>query len=106
MARALLVRLASAVGLLSLSFFLAGLIPFLSAGPSSGTSFVAHTPVTSVNHAFKGDRLPLPSDINAAFTKNEPQRPQTSKGVPDGCDRAFSPITNPQLAHVYGRCTT
>jgi hypothetical protein len=106
MARALFVRLASAVGLLSLSFFLVGLIPFLSAGPSSGAGFVGHAPATSVNHAFKGDRLPLPSDTNSALTKNEPERRQMSKDVPDGCDRAFSPITNPQLAYVYGRCTT
>jgi hypothetical protein len=106
MARALFVRLASAVGLLSLSFFLVGLIPFLSAGPSSGTGYVAHAPATSVNHAFKGDRLPLLSSNNSTFTKSEPQRPPRSKDVPDGCDRAFSPITNPQLAHVFGRCTT
>ncbi len=106
MARALFVRLASAAGLLSLSFFLVGLIPFLSAGPSSGTGYLAHTPATSVNHVFKGDRLPLLSNNNSAFTKNEPQRPQTSKNVPDGCDRSFSPITNPQLAYVFGRCTT
>jgi hypothetical protein len=106
MARALFVRIASAVGLLSLSFFLLGLIPFLSVGPSSGAGFVAHTPATSVNHVFKGDRLPLPSDTNSALTKSEPPRRQISKDVPDGCDRSFSPITNPQLAHVYGRCTT
>lgn len=106
MARALFVRLASAVGLLALSFFLVSLIPFLSAGPSSGTGYVAYPPATSVNHAFKGDRLPLLSTNNSTFTKSEPQQPQTSRDVPDGCDRAFSPITNPQLAYVYGRCTT
>jgi hypothetical protein len=106
MARALFVRIASAVGLLSLSFFLVGLIPFVSAGPSSGTSFVTHTPATSVNHAFKGDRLPLLSSNNSTFSKSEPQRRQISRDVPDGCDRSFSPITNPQLAYVYGRCTT
>ena len=104
MARALFVRLASAVGLLSLSFFLVGLIPFLSAGPSSGAGYVTHTPAVSVDHSFKGDRLP--SNVNSALTKSEPQRRQMSKDVPDGCDRSFSPITNPQLAHVFGRCTT
>jgi hypothetical protein len=106
MARALFVRLASAVGLLSLSFVFVGLIPFLSAGPSNGAGFVAHAPATSVNHSFKGDRLPLQSNNNSTFTKSEPQRARTSKDVPDGCDRSFSPITNPQLAHVFGRCTT
>ena len=106
MARALFIRLASAVGLLSLSFVLVGLIPFLSAGPSIGAGYVTHAPAASVNHEFKGDRLPLPSEANSALSKNEPQRARTSKDVPDGCDRAFSPITNPQLAYVYGRCTT
>jgi hypothetical protein len=106
MARALFVRIASALGLLSLSFFFVGLIPFLSVGPSSGAGFVTHAPAISVNHAFKGDRLPPLSNNNSAFSKSEPQRPQISRDVPDGCDRSFSPITNPQLAHVYGRCTT
>jgi hypothetical protein len=106
MARAWFVRMASAAGLLALSFLLVGLIPFLSAGPSSGAGYVTRTPAISVNHEFKGDRLPMPSDINSALTKNEPQRRRSSKGVPDGCDRSFSPITAPQLAYVYGRCTT
>jgi hypothetical protein len=104
-----LVRMAGAVGLISLSLFLVGLIPFLSAGPSIGAGFVAKAPGASVNREFKGDRLPLPSDINSAVSTNEPQRSpslQESKDIPDGCDRSFSPITAPQLAHVYGRCTT
>jgi hypothetical protein len=102
MARALFVRMASAAGLLALSFVLVGLVPLLSAGPSIGASYVAGT----VNHEFKGDRLPLPSELNSALTKSEPQRRRDSKEVPDGCDRSFSPITAPQLAYVYGRCTT
>lgn len=106
MARTLSVRLASAAGLLTLSFFLVGLFPFFSLGPSVGASFVARTPVTAVNRELKGDRLPLPSEINSAFSKSEPPRQRDSKEVPDGCDRSFSPITAPQLAYVYGRCTT
>jgi hypothetical protein len=116
MAKALFVRMfirmASAVGLVSLSLFFVGLIPFLSAGPSAGAGFAVRAPATSVNREFKGDRLPLPSDINSAFSKNEPQHSrgskpiQGSKEIPDGCDRSFSPITAPQLAHVFGRCTT
>lgn len=106
MARALSVRLASAAGLLVLSFLLVGLFPFFSLGPSIGAGFVANRPVTSVNREFKGDRLPLPSQINSAFSKSEPPRQRDTKEVPDGCDRSFSPITAPQLAYVYGRCTT
>jgi hypothetical protein len=104
MVRALFVRMASAAGLLALSFTLVGLIPLLSAGPSIGAGYVARTPAGTVNREFKGDRLP--GEINSALTKNEPQRRQDSKEVPDGCDRSFSPITAPQLAYVYGRCTT
>jgi hypothetical protein len=116
MAKALFVRsvlrMASAVGLVSLSLFFVGLIPFLSAGPSAGAGFVVKAPASSVEREFKGDRLPLPSDGNSAFSKSEPQRSQGpkaiegSKAIPDGCDPSFSPITTPQLAHVYGRCTT
>jgi hypothetical protein len=106
MARAFFVRMASAAGLLALSFLLVGLIPFLSAGPSVGAGYIARTPAALVNREFKADRLPLPSQINSAFSKNEPQRARDAKEVPDGCDRSFSPITAPQLAYVYGRCTT
>jgi hypothetical protein len=116
MAKALFVRtfirMASAIGLISLSLFFVGLIPFLSAGPSAGASFAVRAPATSVNREFKSDRLPLPSDTNSAFSKSEPQRSQSSKPVqglkeiPDGCDPSFSPITTPQLANVFGRCTT
>jgi hypothetical protein len=105
MARALFVRLAGAAGLLALSFLLVGVIPFLGAGPSVGAGFFTRTPAAAVNRAFKGDRLPMPSEINSALTKSEPQRSQISKHVPDGCDRSFSPISAPQLANVYGRCT-
>ena len=107
MAKVLFVRMATAVGLFSLSLFFVGLIPLaLSAGPSVGAGFVARTPAPSVNREFKGDRLPLPSEINSAVSKNVSQRPQGSREIPDGCDRSFSPITAPQLANVYGRCTT
>jgi hypothetical protein len=109
------VRMASAIGLVALSLFFVGLIPFLpilSAGPSAGAGFTVRAPATSVNHEFKSDRLPLPSDANSAFSKNVPQHSQSSKPIqglkeiPDGCDPSFSPITTPQLAHVFGRCTT
>jgi hypothetical protein len=104
MARAFFLRMASAAGLLALSFLLVGLIPFLSAAPSIGAGYIAKT--LSVNREFKGDRLPMPSDVDSALSKSEPRRQQNSKAIPDGCDRSFSPITAPQLAYVYGRCTT
>jgi hypothetical protein len=111
MAKALFVRMASAVGLVALSLIFLGLVPLLNADPSAGASLVNRSlvnraPAASVNREFKGDRLPLPSDTNSAFSKNEPQRSQAPKEIPDGCDPSFSPITAPQLAYVYGRCTT
>ena len=105
MARAFFLRMASAAGLLVLSFFLVGLIPFLSAAPSAGAAFLTRTTAT-VDRTFKSDRLPMPSKINSALTKNEPQRSHGAKKIPDGCDRSFSPISSPRLAYVYGRCTT
>ena len=102
MAKALVVRMASAVGLVSLSLFFVGLIPFLSADPSAGAGLIVGTPAMSVNRAFKGDRLPLPSETNSALSNNEPQSSQNPKEIPDGCDPSFSPITAPQLAYVYG----
>ncbi len=113
MARALFVRIfirmASAIGLFSLSLLFVGLIAFVNPGPSAGAGVAAKPPANSVNREFKSDRLPLPSDGNSAFSKNEAQPSQSSQGskeIPDGCDRSFSPITAPQLAYVYGRCTT
>jgi hypothetical protein len=109
MAKALFLRMASAVGLISLSLLFVGFLPFLpllSVGPSAGAGFAAKAPAASVNREFKSDRLPLPSDMNSAFSKSEPPRSQGSKEIPDGCDPSFSPITTPQLAQVYGRCTT
>jgi hypothetical protein len=104
--RAWLVRVASAVGLIALALAFVGLVPFLSAAPSAGAGFPVSLPATSVNHEFKGDRLPLPADTNSAMTKNDAQRLQDTKRIPDGCDPAFSPITTPRLSNVYGRCTT
>jgi hypothetical protein len=108
--RSLLLRTASVAGIIALSLFFVGLIPFLSAGPSVGAGFPARLPATTVNHEFKGDRLPLFSDGNSVVSKNASKnaasRLQDAKPIPDGCDPAFSPITTPRLANVYGRCTT
>jgi hypothetical protein len=104
--RSLLLRTSSAVGLLALSLGFVGLIPFLSVGPSIGAGFPARVPATTVNHEFKGDRLPLFSDGSSTISKNDAPRRQDAKQIPDGCDPSFSPITTPRLSNVYGRCTT
>ena len=62
----------------------------------------------TVNRALKGDRLQL---LAPTFRLNEAGSPgvaaqrQPPKKIPLGCDRAFSPISSPKLANVFGRCT-
>lgn len=102
MAKQLFVRITGALGATSLALFFVSLIPFLAAGPTAGAGFNAGPPAFTVNWEFKGDRLPLPSQINSAVSRNMP----TLKAIPVGCDAAFSPISAPRLAYVYGRCVT
>jgi hypothetical protein len=59
------------------------------------------TPPVSVDRTLKGDRLPL----SAPADKTEMPLPGPSRiKIPIGCDRAFSPISSPRLANVFGRC--
>lgn len=106
MTRLVFVRIAGAAGMIALGFFFVGLIPFLSADPSAGARPLARTPAVEVNRAFKGDRLPLPSEINSALSRNDPrtQRARAPEEIPVGCDPAFSPVASPRLATYYGRC--
>jgi hypothetical protein len=103
MAKLLFARIAGVLGLTSLAVFFVGLIPFLSADPSAGAGLAAK-PAYSVNRDLKGDRLPLPSEINSAVSRNESRSP--AREIPVGCDPSFSPVSAPQLAYIYGRCTT
>ena len=108
MARVLLVRIASALGITSLAFLFVGLIPFLSADPTAGAGLAVKAPTFSVNREFKGDRLPLSSPINSTVSRgySRSERSQTPREIPVGCDAAFSPISAPHLAYIYGRCAT
>ncbi len=53
----------------------------------------------SVNHANKGDRLPL-------ALKRTPSSPTVStlSRPPVGCESAFSRAAEPARAHIFGRC--
>jgi hypothetical protein len=108
MAKQLLIRMTGALGLVSLAVVIVGLIPFLGADASSGAALMSRTPTFSVNREFKGDRLPMPSNVNTALLRDafRSQRSRAPEAIPDGCDPAFSPISAPRLAYVYGRCTT
>jgi hypothetical protein len=109
MTKLLIVRCAGVLGATALALIFVGLIPFLSVDPAAHAGFGARTPAVLVNRAFKGDRLPLPSEANRAVSRGDSDRQQhvqKPKDVPDGCDTAFSPISSPRLAYFYGRCTT
>jgi hypothetical protein len=107
MATLLFVRITGALGVTSLALFFIGLIPFLGAVPSAGAG--PETPGFTVNREFKGDRLPLVSDINAAISRGElrsARHSQAREEMPIGCEPAFSPVSSPRLAYYYGRCAT
>ena len=107
MARLLFARMAAALGMTSLAVLFVGLIPFFSIEPTAGAGLAPRTPALLVNRAFKSDRLPLPAEINSAVSRGETKRPpRPHPEIPVGCDAAFSPISAPQLAFVYGRCLT
>ena len=103
MVRLFSLRIVGAVALCSAAFILAGAAPYLHAAPAvPGLS--DPEPSTMVNHFRKGDRLPL---FHAHAVRQEERTPSgspTQGKVPFGCDSAFSPVTSPELATVYGRC--
>ena len=99
-------RVVGAAGALSLAFFLGSLVQFFNAEPVAGAIYTGGTPGFTVNHFRKGDRLPL---LDTRALPPGPQMPdgleiQSQGKVPLGCDPAFSPVTSPALANLYGRC--
>jgi hypothetical protein len=60
-----------------------------------------------VDRTHKGDRLPVAKPANQADEFAAPPSPTRTlplRKIPAGCDPAFSPISAPQLAHVFRRC--
>ena len=103
----LLMRITSALGLTALALFFLGFLPLLG-DPSAGAGVAAkRTPLFSVNREFKGDRLPI-SNVSPAVSRSGSRVQQSEKPdkIPVGCEASFSPISAPQLAHIYGRCMT
>jgi len=100
----------------TLAFFLGSFEPFLRAAPIGGAVVNDRTPAVSVNHYRKGDRLPILSNSDTS-TRTGAKGPiwwdlrgqgssQMHREVPIGCDPAFSPVSSPSLAMVFGRCLT
>lgn len=100
-------RLASAVGVLSLFLYTAALIVFPSL-PTTGAGLSAGQDRITVDRTHKGDRLPLVKPANGAEGLEapplSPARPRSQGRIPTGCDPAFSPISAPQLGHIFRRC--
>jgi hypothetical protein len=109
-------RVAVAFALVSLAFFFASLDPFLHAAPIGGLAVNDRTPAVSVNRDRKGDRLPVLNNSDRSnrtgangaiwWDLRGQGNSQTRTQVPIGCDPAFSPVTSPSLAMVFGRCMT
>ena len=105
-------RIVGAFVILALGVFLISLDPLLGAVPSFGPGATERTPPVSVNRFQKGDRLPLvhPGVSNSRTNPGAgrqlpmPDGLQTQERAPLGCDPAFSPVSSPAPAVVYGRC--
>jgi hypothetical protein len=91
-------RLAGAAGMIAVALLIAALVTLPAATPT-GAGYSPSAPTMFVNRALKGDRLPISADPIHA-----PGRTLAPKRMPFGCDAAFSPIAEPRLAHVLGRC--
>jgi len=105
------VRLAGAIGILSLAVFTAGLVSVPSF-PTTGASLSPAQPTVLVNRTNKGDRLPVLGPVArqpefgspAGASPAAPGRGQPAARIPLGCDPAFSSISSPSLAGVFRRC--
>jgi hypothetical protein len=109
-------RIMGAGALVSVAFLFGSLDPFLRATPLTSAAVSDGISPGSVNRDRKGDRSPLfkSSDNSGPSRTGYVIRwdlrglngSQAHRHVPVGCDPAFSPITSPPLAVVYGRCMT
>ncbi len=82
---------------------LSGLVvaSFLTFPSFPSTGVFALTLSVSVDRSLKGDRLPVARSVDKT---EAPPASQTSRDIPFGCERAFSPISAPRLANVFRRC--
>jgi hypothetical protein len=70
--------------------------------PSFPLGLIADSP--AVNRALKSDRLPSISPAILPHELGSPLLPLSRERIPVGCDRAFSAISSPRLADIFGRC--
>src|SRR6201996_2579195 len=111
MAKHLFARIAGGLAVTLLALFFVSALPLLSSART--TSAVSITPGVTVDHEFKGDRLPfhtalgpsiLQNDFDALNQKRVQSRAEAPQEIPFACDPSFSPVATPRLAYIYGRC--
>ena len=78
---------------------------FVASGVSATTSPATERTDVVVDRTYKGDRL------TQAPANGQSEHPSVSiknishvNRVPLGCDRSFSPLAQPELAHIFRRC--
>src|ERR1700733_2071238 len=117
MAKHLFARMARGLAVTVLALFFVSALPLLSSART--TSAVSITPGVTVDHEFKGDRLPfhtalgpsiLQNDFDALTQNQKPQnqqrvqsRAEVPQEIPFACEASFSPVATPRLAYIYGR---
>jgi len=97
-------RSAGVMGVAALALFTAGLATFPSFPTTRAGLFDQHS--VTVNRALKGDRSPIRAALQPAPAGTLPVRDLPAPEIPFGCDRAFSPISSPELTNVFRRCMT
>ena len=90
------------LGLASLELIVLPSSPTTKAGMEA--AMAVPIPTVDVNRTLKGDRLPTakPDQLGSPVRS----LPLPRARIPPGCDAAFSPISSPSQAQIFGRCTT
>jgi hypothetical protein len=78
---------------------------FVASGVSATTSRVTEPTGVMVNRTLKSDRLTqAPTNGQLWAPSISIRKTSQVSRVPLGCDRNFSPLAQPELAHVFKRC--
>lgn len=95
--------------LIACSLLVAIILTLISIKVAAAPVWPGVAPEQTVNHAGKGDRLPLvlASDPTAANWPMNASIPRTSvENLPDGCEALASSLTRSAIADMAGRCVS